>query len=147
MAWNDIPERLQPLELEAHIRRRQESPSNVEIVAVFILMSAAMDNDLVMPEVPAVRRWRIWLRHLKKNRGILEWFQKLLLLWFLLFFSFFYLCHHLLTYCSFFFFSFVVSWLAIEFRWLWIIHGCKFWWCFIRVPEGRKMLVVEEGIL
>ena len=44
-AWNDIPERLQSLEFEAHIRRGQESSSNVEIMPVSILISATEDDD------------------------------------------------------------------------------------------------------
>ena len=52
MAWNEIPERLQPLEFEAHIWRRQESSSNVEIMPVSIVVSDTGDDDMAMPEVP-----------------------------------------------------------------------------------------------
>ena len=51
--WNDIPTRLQLLEFEAHIRRQQESSSNVGIIPVQILMLAAGDDGMVMPKVPA----------------------------------------------------------------------------------------------
>ena len=51
--WNDIPTRLQPLKFEAHIKRQQESSSNVGIMPVSILMPAAGDDGLAMPEVPA----------------------------------------------------------------------------------------------
>ena len=51
--WNDIPARLQPLEFEAHIRRQQESSSNVGIMPVSILMLVAIDDGLAMPKIPA----------------------------------------------------------------------------------------------
>ena len=50
---DDIPARLRPLEFEAHIRRQQESSSNVGIMLVSILMPTGGDDGLVMPEVPA----------------------------------------------------------------------------------------------
>ena len=95
MAWNDIPKRLQPLEFEAHIGNDKSHLPMLKIS--FWCQQQEMLTWWCLRFRP-MRRWRIRLWHLKKNRGTLEWFQNLRPVWSLFAFSFFCLWLDLLTF-------------------------------------------------